>query len=239
MGAVLALAALVLCGCRIDVTAELALQADGSGTAVVDLELDRELLNLLADLELDPVSEVEGAVAEESDWDLQVLVERGDGLRLRLEHEGDDPAGALWELSSGLSEGDPGLFVDLDVLVLGQDELEVVGTALVRPPATPGAVDESGEPVGPGESQLRSRMIEHVDAALIVTMPGEVQAHDADSAKDRTLRWELPVARSTEVLARSEAPSWPDETLMVVAAAGLLAVALAVFGWFLVRRRRP
>lgn len=239
MAAFLALAALVLSGCRIDVTAELALRADGGGTAVVDVELDRELLNLLADLELDPVGEVEQAVAEAPDWDLEILVERGDGLRLRLAHEGDDPAGALWDLSTGLVEGDPGLFVDLDVLVLGQDELEVVGTAAVRPPATPGAVDETGSPVGPGESQLRSRMIEHVDAALIVTMPGEVRAHDADSAEDRTLRWELPVAQSVEILARSEAPSWPDDTILIWAAAALLAVALTVLAWLLVRRCRP
>jgi hypothetical protein len=238
VAAVLALASLVLCGCRLDVVAELDLRADGSGTAVVDLELDRELLNLLADLDLDPVSEVEAAVAEQPDWDLDILVEPGDGLRLRLEHESDDPAGALWELSAGLAEGDPGLLADLDVLVLGQDELEVVGTARLTPPATPGAVDESGAPVGPGQSQLRSRMRQHVDAALIVTMPGEVRAHDADTAQDRTLRWELPVGESVEVLARSEAPSWPDDVLVIWAAAALLVVALVAFAWFLARRRR-
>jgi hypothetical protein len=236
--AILALAALVLSGCRIDVTAELDLRSDGSGTAVVDLELDRELLNLLSELDLDPVSEVEEAVAEQPDWDFDVQVERGDGLRLRLEHAGDDPAGALRELSAGLVEGDPGLFVDLDVLVLGQDELEVVGTALMRPPQTPGAVDESGSPVGPGESQLRSRTIEHVDAALIVTMPGDVRAHDADNAEGRTLRWELPVAQTVEVLARSEAPGWPDEVIVIWVAAVLLVLAIAIFAWLLARRRR-
>ena len=238
VAALLAVAALVLSGCRIEVIAELDLRPDGSGTAVVDLELDRELLNLFSDLDLDPVAEVEAAVGEQPDWDLEVLVERGDGLRLRLEHRGDDPAGALGDLSDGLVEGDPGLFSDLEVRVLGHDELELGGTVELAPPDTPGAIDEDGEPVGPDEDELRSLMIQQVGAALVVTMPGEVRAHDADDARDRTLQWELPVAEPVEVLARSEASSWPENALVVWAAAGLLVVVIAAVVWLLIRRRR-
>lgn len=238
--AVLALAALVLSGCRIDVVAGLDLRSDGSGTAVIDLELDRELLNLLSDLDLDPVGEVERAVAETPGWDLEVLVERGDGLRLRLEHEGEDPVGALGELSAGLVDGDPGLLADLDASVLGQEELELAGTVELAAPATPGAVDGDGAPIGPQEAELRSRMAEHVEADLVVTMPGPVRASDADVTEDRTLRWELPVGEPVEILARSEAPSWPDDALLLWAVAVLLGVALGVLAWLLVRRgRRP
>lgn len=232
---------LLLAGCRIDVLAELDLEEDGSGQATVELFLDRELLGTLDGLEVDAVSEVEAAAAEVADWDLEVVAEGADGVRLRLEHEGSDPAGALEELSAGLSPDDPALEIDLEVDRQEQDggpvEVRLAGAAELRAPSAPGVVDEAGGPLGPSGAELEARTREHVTAALAVSMPGSVREHDADRTPEPTLVWDLPVGERVTVSATSEVDQLPiAREALLVGAGVLLLLAAAALLWF-VRRR--
>lgn len=239
--ALLVAAALALTGCRIDVLAELDLRDDGSGTAVLELFLDRELLDLLDELEVDAVDEVEAAVEDAEDWDLHVEAEGFEGLRLRLTHEGPDPAAALKQLSAGLAPEDPGLRADLEVRVDevedGPDELGLAGDVVLSAPDAPGVIDESGQPVGPDREELEQRMRDSVTGALVVAMPGTLRSHDADRIEDTTLRWDLPVEEPVEVSVTSRVahPLVPRE-LLLVGAGLLLLIALGALIW-LVRRR--
>lgn len=239
--ALLVAAALALTGCRIDVVAELDLRDDGSGTAVLELFLDRELLDLLDELEVDAVDELEAAVEEAGDWDLQIEAEGFEGLRLRLTHEGPDPAAALRALSAGLAPEDPGLLADLEVrreeVEGGPDELGLVGDVVLSAPDAPGVIDESGEPLGPDREELERRMRDHVTGALVVRMPGPLRSHDADRVEDTTLRWDLPVEERVGVSATSRvAPPLVPRELLLVGAGLLLLIALGAVIW-LVRRR--
>ena len=231
----------MLTGCRLDVLAELDLNDDGSGTATLELFLDRDLLDLLDELEVDAVDEVEAAVDAADDWDLDIEVEGFEGLRLRLVHEGPDPARALGELSAGLSSEDPGLRADLRVLLDesgdGPDELDLTGTVELGAPHAPGVVDGDGAPVGPDRDELERLMREHVSSALVVTMPGTLQRHDADRDEGAVLHWDLPVDQQVEVSATSHVSPFAVPRELLLAGAGvLLLLALGGVIWA-VRRR--
>ena len=95
--------ALLLSACRLDVVAEVVLSSDGSGTAALVLELDRELLGELDELGVDVIGGVERAAADAPGWELEIGGEHDEGLELRLAHDGGDPFAALGELSAGLA----------------------------------------------------------------------------------------------------------------------------------------
>lgn len=238
--AVAAVVAVVLTGCRVEVVAELDLGGDGSGSAVVDVFLDRELLTLLDELEVDAVTEVEAAAGAADDWDLDVVAEGADGLRLRLEHQGPDPARELGELAAGLAAEDPGLRADLEVRRTaadgGPEELELVGDVLLSAPQAPGVIDGSGRSPGPDAARLESLMREHVTGALVVSMPGRVRRHDADRVEDGRLRWELPVQERVGVAATSVIAPFPVPREVLIAGAVLLLL-MTVSGVWVVRRR--
>ncbi len=235
------MAVVLLTGCRIEILAELDLREDGSGTAVLELFLDRDLLDLLDELEVDAVDEIEAAVEEADDWDLDIEVEGFEGLRLQLAHEGPDPAHALGELSAGLSAQDPGLRADLRVHLEesgdGADELDVAGTVELAAPHAPGVVDEDGGPLGPDRGELERLMRDHVSSALVVTMPGTLQRHNADRGEGAVLHWDLPVDERVEVAATSQVSPFPVPRELLLAGAGVvLLIALGGVIWA-VRRR--
>jgi hypothetical protein len=239
--AVLAVSLLVLSACRIDVAAELDLRDDGSGSAALELFLDRELLGLLDELAVDAVDEVTAATEETEGWDLEVLAEGADGLRLRLEHAGPDPAGALEELTAGLVETDPALLVDVEVEPVqhedAADELHVAGSALLRPPVAAGVLDAEGAPVGPDAEELAALVRDHVSAELAVTLPGEVRHTDATRVDEDVLVWELPPGERVEVAATAELDALPlSQEVLIAVAAGLVAVAVGVAIWLWRRR---
>lgn len=240
--ALVAVVALVLTGCRLEVVAELELRDDGSGVAVLDVFLDRELLNLLDELEVDVVGEVEVAAERADDWTLDVVAEGADGLRLRLDHEGDDPARALSELAAGLDDEDPGLHPDLAVRVSegqqGRDELELHGDVVLAAPPAPGVVDGDGTPVGPDAAELEQLMREHVTGALVVSMPGTVRAHDAARVADGRLQWDLPVGERVGVAVTSRSTPLPlSREALLAGGVVLLLVLSGALLWALRRRR--
>jgi hypothetical protein len=228
--------ALLLGGCELETRAVLDLEADGSGSVGVEVRLDEALLTALDELEIDPAAELTSVVADEPDWRLERESD-GDGLVLRaVRDDVDDPAAALAELAEGLREDDPGLLVDLDVDVDAEGQVELLGTAQVRPPAAPGAVAADGEPLGPDGHRLRELVATHVTAELDVTMPGRVIGHDADQADGATMRWSLPPGTEIPVRAVAVPSAVPLEVLVIGGGALVLAVAAGAVAFALRRR---
>jgi hypothetical protein len=228
--------ALLLGGCELETRAVLDLEPDGSGSVGVELRFDEALLAALDELEIDPTAELTSVVASEPDWRLERESD-GAGLVLRaVRDDVDDPAAALAELAEGLDEDDPGLLVDLDVDVDEEGRVELGGSAQVRGPAAPGAVDEDGEPVGPDGQRLQQLTATHLTAELEVSMPGRVTGHDADQADGATMRWSLPPGARIPVRAVSVPHVVPLEVLLVGGGALLLAVASGAVAFALRRR---
>jgi hypothetical protein len=216
--------AALLGGCRLGVAAESTIRADGGGTAAVVLRLDGELLAALDELGVDPTAELEAAATEVEGWAVTRRSD-GDGLVVRLEHEVGSPAGfgdAYRDLVIGLSDADPALLVDLEVDVDEAGAAAVTGTVELRAPATAG-IARDGIALGPDADRLAALTAEHVDAQLVIELPGRVTAHDADLQDGRTLVWQVPVGTVREFSATASPPERRAWWLV-----GLGAVALVV-----------
>ncbi|MFA9429847.1 hypothetical protein [Egicoccus sp. AB-alg2] len=238
--------ALALAGCRLDVGGELAVERDGSGTVGVVLSLDPEAVARLDELALDPFAELSAAAVDADGWQVTRAGSEDGGSQVRLTHAAGDPQAltdAFRDLVAGLSDDDPALVVDLDLVVEGGGAARLDGTAGLRPPATAGALQD-GEPIGPSGEELAALVDEAVTATLQVRLPGPVVEHDADevvggglfvTSPAQTLTWDVPVGDVRTVTARSDAP--PVLTLPViagVAVASLVLVGVVIWWW---RRR--
>jgi hypothetical protein len=211
-------------------------QRDGSGSAGVELYLDEALVRELDELGVDPAAELAAVTAEDPDWRLEREARDG-GLALRaVRADADDPAAALAELSEGLTDDDPGLFIDLDVDVDQEGRVEVQGSARLQGPVAPGVVDDAGEPLGPDAGRLRELTAAHVAGEVEVTLPGRVVAHDADQADGSTMRWSLPP--DTDVTVGAVSVPQPVPTGVLVLGGGALVLAAVATGVAFALRRR-
>jgi hypothetical protein len=228
--------ALLLAACELETRAVLDVQRDGSGSAGVELHLDEALVNELDELGIDPAAELAAVTAADPDWRLEREARDG-GLALRAVREDtDDPAAALAELSAGLTEEDPGLFLDLALEADDEGRIEVQGSARLQGPTAPGAVDDAGEPLGPDAAQLRELTATHVTGELEVTLPGRVVGHDANQADGSTMRWSLPPGTDVPVGAVSVPQAVPTGVL-VLGGGALVLAAVATGVAFALRRR--
>ncbi|MFA9444370.1 hypothetical protein [Egicoccus sp. AB-alg6-2] len=247
-----ALLALVLGGCRLGVTGEMAVERDGSGTAALELSLDADAVARLDELALDPFAELSAAAVGVPAWTVTRAADEDEdgGMRVRLATEVADPdalTDAFRDLVADLAPEDPALLVDLDLEVASDGGVRLDGTVGLRPPATSGAVQD-GEPIGPAGGELAALVEEAVRARFVVTLPGPLANHDADrveaggllgevlAAGPSTLEWEVPVGAERTVTARSDAPPLLDPLLVAGLAAALVVVLLATVWWW--RRRR-
>lgn len=232
---VAAVAALLLvAGCELRVTTEVAVDRDGSGRVGLGFALDDEMLAELDAVGVDPAAELTAAVAATSGWEV-ARDAAADGLTVTATTTAADPAAitdALRELTAGLSEDDPAVEVDLALDVDDEGAATVRGTARLRPPAGPGVIDGDDD---------RDRMLaltrEAVDASLVVTLPGRILDHDADDLDGRTLTWQLP-ADGTVTLEASAAAPGPFTPQRIAALVGAMLVLLAAGGVVWVWRRR-
>lgn len=235
----LAVLALALSGCRIAVTGGLTIADDGVSVAEVELVADRDALAVLDELGVDPTAELAAAAGQSPDWQVTRQAQEDGSLAVRLRRTTPDAeaaADALRELSSGLADADPALLVDLDVDVDGEGAVELAGEVGLRPPATPGA-SVDGVPVGPDADELARLTADAVRARFTVTVPGQVEDHDADLVDGRTAVWELAGGEPRRIhLAASAPSSWPD--LVLVGGAAAAAILLAGSLWWWARRRR-
>jgi hypothetical protein len=231
--------ALALTGCRLGVTADAEVAADGSGTAIVELRFDEELLDELDAIAVDPTLELEAAAESSDGWTLERRPD-GEGLALVLRHEVEDAGGfgdAFRSLSAGLVGEDPGLLIDLEVLIEADGASSVTGTVGLRPPATAGA-SLDGTPIGPDAARLAELVRDHVDPRLQVTLPGRPVAHDADEVDGRTLVWEVPVDGERAISASASVPTWRERASLGWMAAAALGVGALLAGLLVVGRGR-
>ena len=232
--------ALLLAGCRLDVRTEVAIGADGAATIGVVLLMDPTLVTELDVLGVDPTAELEAAVAVDQAWEVERTT-GDDGLTVRLERtvaSADEIGAALRSLGEGAGDGDPRLDLDLEVVRDDDGRVELDGAAGWQAPARPVAVLDD-QPVGPDADEIAAVVAGATDVSLVVTMPGNVTAHDATAVDGRTLTWTLPPDTTVGVQATSAPPAWWQVLpwwLLIGTVAGLV-LAAAVIAW-LVRRAR-
>jgi hypothetical protein len=246
--ALVALAAWLLSGCGVAVTAEVTVAAGGGGDVAVRIVLDEAAVSALDELDVDPTAEAEGAAAADPAWEVARAVPDGGGLEVLLSRSLDDARDApavLDDLVAGLTDADPALLVDLDLDVDPDGAVVADGEAGLRGPGRPVATRDD-EPVGPDPDELTAALADVVDAGLVLRVPGPVRTSDAEvvdtsPGAGSTVRWELPVGEVRQVQLVADAPRWtdrPEVRVVAVAAAALLVVLLLVWLWRRRRRRR-
>ncbi len=234
---VIAVLAVLVASCRLDVVADARIEADTSGTASLTLRLDSAMVAELDRLAIDPTAEIVAAADAAEPWTVERRVDNDGAVRVVVRRDTRDLADlarAFRELVDDLDAADPALVVDLEPSVRN-GEVTVAGTLLLRPPSSPLMIVD-GEPVGPSDDDLVRLTRSGVDAAFALTLPGDVISHDADHEDGRTLMWEVPVGeqRSFEAVALSESSRRGWTVAVVVAlVAGVGAVGV---GWWLRRR---
>jgi LPXTG-motif cell wall-anchored protein len=240
MLAMLALVSLAAAGCRLDLTAGAELAGNGTGTATLTIRMDDALLTELDDLAIDPTIEITRAAGEAEGWTLERTVDDDQAITLLLVAEVSDPTeiGEVFrDLTRGLSEEDPGLFIDIEVAMTADGAATVDGAVSFRAPRTAGVVVDD-EPFGPDADALQALTTEVVVPRLELTLPGTVVGHDGDGLDGRTVTWEVPIDEERSVSAASESPSIYQEPWIWIAIAGVLSMLGALVLWLLRRRRR-
>jgi hypothetical protein len=228
--AVLACAAVLLAGCRLDLLADAVLEADGSGSVAIEATFDDELLAELEELGVDPTVELEATAAAEG-WRTSRTATDAGGLRVTLARDvatPDELGATLRELSDGLRDEDPALLVDIEVAVDDEGAATLEGTGRFRVPATAGATLD-GEPVGPSDDELASIVDRAVVSVFRVTLPGTITTHDGDQLQGRTVSWELTPAPRT-IAARSAPPGFLATLDLPLVLAGVAVVLLLLGG---------
>jgi hypothetical protein len=241
----MAVCLVLLAGCRLDLTAEAVVDADGGGTVAIAVGFDAELLERLDALGVDPTAELEAVASSLAGWEAVRELREGGGLEVvatRPVADVDGIGDAFRELSAGLREVDPALLVDVEVTRDDAGGTAVVGSAGLRPPRTAG-VSLDGVEVGPDAQELAEIVARSVDAQLRVRLPGTVTDHDGDRLEGRTVIWDLPSGEEIDVRAAAEPPPWWVPlvgwwaSLPATALVGLGAMALLLVGAGLLWRR--
>lgn len=236
---VLALVSMAAVGCRLDLTAGAELHGNGTGAATLAIRMDDALLTELDELAIDPTIEITAAAGEADGWTIERTVDDEDAITILLATEVTDPAelGEVFrDLTSGLGEDDPGLFVDIEVVMTADGAATMDGTVAFRAPRTAGVLVD-GEPFGPDADGLQALTAEVVVPRLELTLPGSVVAHDGDALDGRTVAWDVPIDEVRNVSAVAESPAIYQEAWVWLAVSGALIV-LGTLVLMLRRRRR-
>lgn len=226
-------AALLLGGCRFDVTTEVAVAGDGSGRLAVVVVLDEEVASRLTDhgIELAPPGVGAWQVDESS-------VDGRHEVRMTAAFADPDELGArVADLGAGLDDEDPALLERVELEVADDGSAELTAVAGLRLPSSTG-VQAAG--LFDADDLAALAAAGDVTASLAVTFPGSVVEANADRVEGRTATWALPVGDAITATASAGPPS-PWEAGWVPAAVGigaLVLVVLVAWGWRLRRRDR-
>ncbi|QGG96482.1 HAD family hydrolase [Actinomarinicola tropica] len=242
-------AALVLTGCRADVTVAVDVDEEGGGTVDVTVVLDADAVARTEGIE-DP--ELDDLV--EAGWTVADPVEREDGgLELAASKPFADPT----ELGAVLREvsGPAGPYAQLGLAVdrpFGRTEMRfegiLDGTAGVESFADPEvAAALDGLPFGQDltalEQELGAPIGSFVGLDLEVTLPGD--PGDEGEPADEVAVWSTDLAADGPVPVLSTSEMWRMQPLLLAGAAALLVVLLVllvlvklVISWRRRRRRR-
>lgn len=226
-------ATLVLGGCRFDVTAEVAVEGDGSGRLAVVVVVDEEIASRLTDHGVELAPPGVGA------W--QVDESSADGrreVRMTAAFADPDELGArVADLGAGLDDEDPAMLDRVELAVAEDGSAELTAVAGLRLPSSTG-VQAAG--LFDADDLAALAAAGDVTASLAVTFPGSVVDANADRVEGRTATWVLPVGDAITATATAGPPS-PWDAGWVPAAVGIGALVLVVLvasAWLRRRRNR-
>ena len=222
--------ALLLTACEFRVFADLAIEADESGTFTVELSMDDALASLAGDELGDELPIGEDLLPE--DWTTAVVSEDGfTGIRATVPFES---LTALQAVLSALAATE-GESTDLGLLdfLAGALPARVGDTfrfGLTIPAILEGFLDdglaESPVPLSP------SMLDQFLDIRISVTLPGDIVSHNADLHTGNLLVWNLSLTDSGRTLeAESQLPQPGVGTAIVwvaVAASLIIVIVLVV-----------
>lgn len=210
---------LVMSACKVSIQQFTVVNRDGSGTAVVSIGLDDELLTLLEGTEQD-VSTFGDSFDERfevSDFDDGEFT----GVRAEAAFETLEELESLLTATPALGEAAERISLDRD------------GNLFVFDASLGNVADQIGEVAGAGDFISASNFDDIFDIAISLDLPGESIQHNADEVTENgVLVWHLTSQSDGELQASSEVPR---SLLPILIAAGVvIAVALGVA----VRRRQ-
>jgi hypothetical protein len=183
---------LVTTACKIETNFGAVIEADGSGTIIIELGVDEEAAQFFLD-GTDPfqgqdLAEAPGARTREE--------QRGDLTFYIIEVDVEDVS----DLQNGLMGADGGVLNDLTITV-DDDQVSINGSASAE--ETIGSETE-------GLGDLDFDIEEIFSANVYFTMPGAIIDHNADRQDGNTLYWEVPITGGTlDIRAESDPTGTP------------------------------
>lgn len=246
----LAVVAVLLAGCRLDLRTFVELDEDAGGVVTVDLLLDADAVARLDDAgvslsagldDLDTpgwtLDELSGTALDDA---ADGAPRPAAGLRLRGEIEPDGLSRAIDQLQDGLDERTGRVLQDLDAQVVPSGRLRVVGDIGLE---LPGTIGFTG-PGAPSRSDLLAAAGGEprvLTQTVVLRGPSDVVAlleSDGVVEDEQAVRWRFGPGASREVDVTFAAPSggWSPVALGVITAGGVLLLGALVLLWL--RRRR-
>jgi hypothetical protein len=214
--ALTAVLVLVTTACKIETNFGAVINADGSGTIILELGVDEEAAQFFLDgsdpFEDQELADTPGARTREE--------ERGDLTFYIVEADVDD----VTESQSELVEAEGGVLENLSITV-GDDRVTVQGSASAE------------DTVGSGTEGLDLDLdIEEIfSASVFFTMPGEILSHNADRQEGNTLYWSVPLTGGAlDIQAESDPAGTPasDGGGFPVWVIGILAALVLGALWY-------
>ncbi len=225
-------AALILSGCRIGVTTDMAFDRSGGGELAVSMRIDGATLRALDAAGVDPALDVAVALGSDTAWDTERRIDADGGLVVTYRHafaDGTEATALLAELWADVPLQDPALVLDVTVTTTTAGAVRMEGTAVLRPPSTLG-VRVDGVAVGPVDEELAALTAQSVRTEVQVRVPGRVAVQDADTVDGRSARWNIPVGEPRALTLEANAPAWwrrvPAAAYAVAAVSSVAAVGL-------------
>jgi hypothetical protein len=211
-----ALVALVTTACKIETNFGAVINADGSGTLIVEMGMDEEAQSLLLQDGDDP-------------FDDQDMSDFPDA-RQRQERRGDMD---FWIVEADVDDiaSETGKVLALDNSLLESFSVTITDT-LVTVSGT-----ASGEDFGEAGGEFDPSIIEDsVSANVKITMPGAITSHNATSQSGNELTWAIPLfGGPLQISAASDPTGTPASAggglslFLIIGALALLAIAAFFF----------
>jgi hypothetical protein len=221
---VASLLALVATACKIETNIGAVINADGSGTVVVELGLDEEAQGFFLEGGDDPfegneLSELAGARTRTE--------ERGGLTYYIIEADVD----SVEEIEDLILSNDSTLLEDFNITVT-DTLVTITGTATAEQ-----TLGEDTEGLDP------SVLEDSFSAQVRFTMPGAIQEHNADDRDGNTLIWDVPILGGTlDIQAQSDPTGTPstgggDGGGIPVWVIVLIAAAVLAAAWYFLNQR--
>jgi len=213
--ALVAVLVLVTAACKIETNFGAVINADGSGTIVLELGVDEEAAEFFLDgsdpFDDQDLADAPGARTREE--------KRGDLTFYIVEVDVDD----VRDSQNELIDAEGGVLEDLTITV-SDDRVTVTGSASAE------------DTVGSGTEglDLDLDIAEIFSASVFFTMPGAILSHNADRQEGNTLYWDVPITGgSLDIQAESDPTGTPaSDGGFPIWAIGILALVVLGALWY-------